>query len=527
MKEIINGFDALKKLEAGVSKLANAVKVTLGPKGRNVVIDRKFELPLITNDGVTIAKEINLPCPFENLGANLIKQVSIKTNDVAGDGTTTACVLAESIVTQGIKNYTAGANPIVLKKGMQKALDIVTKEIRKQSKPVSTNLEIFQIASISAGCEEVGVLIAEAFEKVGAQGVISVEDGKTIKTELNVVLGMQFDRGYLSPYMATNMEKLLTEFTNPYILISQNKINNIQEILPILEFCTKNNKPLLIIADDIEQDVVATLTLNKMRGALQVVAVKSPAFADRRKAMLEDIATLTSSVVISSEFGLDLKTSDPATILGQAKKVVVSKDSCTISDGIASTDLLKDRIAIIEAQIASASTDFDREQLKERLAKLTGGVAVISVGAPTEVEANEKKLRIEDAISATKSAVEQGIVCGGGVALLKTKIALTKLAKTLHGDEKTGALIIETAIAAPILQIANNAGTDGAVIVNKLLKTTKANYGYDAYNNNYVNMIECGIIDPTKVTLSAITNAVSVASLMLTTEALITDKIEK
>lgn len=521
-KQIISGFDALKKLECGVNKLANAVKITLGPKGRNVVLDKKFGTPLITNDGVTIAKEITLPDPFENMGANLMKEVSIKTNDVAGDGTTTACVLAQVMVKEGMKNCTAGANPVLLKKGIAKATEIVLAELTKQSTQVNSVKEIFQIASISAGDEEIGKLIATAFEKVGKEGVITVEDGKTFKTELNIVEGMQFDRGYLSPYMVTDVEKLIAELKDAYILLTENKINTITELLPILESISSMGKPLLIIADEIENEVLATLVLNKIRGALNCVAVKSPAYADRRKAFMQDIATLTGGTVISQEFGTNLK---DATLeqLGQAKTIKVTKDSCTITGGKGKEGNIASRIASIKAQIANASGDFDREKLAERLAKLTGGVAVIQVGSPTEVEMQEKKLRIEDAISATKSAVSEGIVCGGGVALLHCIPALTAFLETLNSDEKTGGEIVLKALQAPVKQIANNSGTDGSIVIHNILTSNQANYGFDAYNNTYVNMLESGIIDPTKVTRTALQNASSIASLMLTTDCLITD----
>lgn len=521
-KQILSGFEALKKIESGVNKLANAVKITLGPKGRNVVLDRKFGTPLITNDGVTIAREITLSDPFENMGANLMKEVSIKTNDVAGDGTTTACVLAQAMITEGIKNYTAGANPIILKKGISKATEVALEELTKQSIPVSNNKEIYQIASISAQDESIGQLIATAFEKVGKDGVITVEDGKTFKTELNIVEGMQFDRGYLSPYMATNMEKMTAELKDAFVLLCENKINTVGEILPILEQVSNTARPLLIIADEIENDVLATLVLNKVRGAILCVAVKSPAYADKRKAYMQDIAVLTGGTVISSEFGTSLKDCT-LEMLGQAKNVKVTKDSCTITNGYGDPEQINQRIKTIKAQILDATSDFDKEKLNERLAKLTGGVAQILVGSPTEVEMQEKKLRIEDAISATKSAISEGIVCGGGVALLHCIPAVEKLIQTLSGDEKTGAEIVLKALKAPIMQIAYNSGQDGSVVINEILKNNQKNYGYDAYNNKFVNMIECGIIDPTKVTRTALQNASSIAGIMLTTECLITD----
>lgn len=525
-KQIVSGYEAVKKLEAGVNKLANAVKITLGPKGRNVVIDKKFSTPLITNDGVTIAKEITLPDPFENMGANLIKEVSIKTNDTAGDGTTTACVLAQVIIKEGIKNYTAGANPIMLKKGIAKASEVATEHLKNISTPINDVKEIYQIASISASDENIGELIASAFEKVGKDGVITVEDGKTFKTELSIVEGMQFDRGYLSPYMATDMEKMTAELKDSYILLCENKINTVSEILPILEMVNAQNKPLLIIADEIENEVVATLVLNKIRGALLCVAVKSPAYADRRKAYMQDIAILTDGTVISQEFGYHLKDAT-LEMLGSAKNIKVTKDTCTITHGNGNEKSIHERIESLRTQIKLCESDFDKEKLQERLAKLTGGIAVIYVGSPTEVEMQEKKLRIEDAISATKSAVEEGIVPGGGIALLQCISKIDELINTLQGDEKTGAEIVKKALLAPTKQIAENAGEDGGVVINNILAAKDEKIGYDAYNNTYVNMISCGIIDPTKVTKSALQNATSVASLMLTTDCLITDNVEK
>lgn len=524
-KEILNGFEAIKKLEAGVKKLANTVKVTLGPKGRNVVLDRKFATPLITNDGVTIAKEIVLKDKFENMGASLIKEVSIKTNDVAGDGTTTACVLAESMVCEGIKNYTAGANPIILKKGILGACDVVCNHLKTLSKPVKNNTEIFQVASISAGDTEIGNLLAEAFNKVGNNGVITVEDGKTFKTELKVVEGMQFDRGYLSPYMVTNPETLEANLENAYILLCENKISNIKELLPLLEEASNKNLPLLIIADEIENEVLATIVLNKLRGNLNCVAVKSPAYGDKRKGFMQDIAVLTGGTVISEELGLTLNNFS-FDMLGQAKSVKVSKDSCVISGGMGKKEQIESQISKIKAQIALAETDFDKEKLTERLAKLTGGIAVICVGSTTEPEMQEKKLRIEDAISATKSATQQGIVAGGGVALIKCIPTLLKHIETLTGDEKTGAQIVLKALSAPINQIAENAGVNGGVVTNEILNNPSPTFGYDALNNTYVDLIENGIIDPTKVTLTAFSNACSVAAIMLTTTCLVTDEDE-
>ncbi len=522
-KKIKYGEDARKALERGVNVLADTVKITLGPKGRNVVLDKKFGTPLITNDGVTIAKEIDLADPFENMGAQLIKEVSVKTNDVAGDGTTTACVLAQAIIREGLKNFTAGANPIILKKGIQKAIETATAELKKISKQVSTSKEIAQVASISAGDEEIGNLIAQAMEKVGADGVISVEEAKTMKTELSVVEGMQFDRGYLSPYMSTNMEKMIAELENPYILITDKKISTIQDILPLLEQIVKIGGKLLIIADDIEGEALATLVLNKLRGTFICVAVKAPAFGDKRKALLEDIAIVTGGKVISEELGLDLKQAD-LSMLGNARFVKVDKDNTTIVDGAGEKTDIADRIKSIKAQLETVTSDYDKEKLEERLAKLAGGVAVIKVGAATEVEMQEKKLRIEDALAATKAASQEGVVPGGGVALLKTAGKVSKLIEELSGDEKTGASIVLRAIEEPIRQIAKNSGVDGGVVVNKIYEHIEdANYGFDALNNRYVDMVENGIIDPTKVTRSALENAGSVASVLLTTECLVAD----
>lgn len=522
-KQIKYGEDARKALEKGVNVLADTVKITLGPKGRNVVLDKKYGTPLITNDGVTIAKEIDLKDPFENMGAQLIKEVSVKTNDVAGDGTTTACVLAQAIIREGLKNFTAGANPIILKKGIQKAIETATAELKKISKEVSTSKEIAQVASISAGDDEIGSLIAKAMEKVGADGVISVEEAKTMKTELSVVEGMQFDRGYLSPYMSTNMEKMVAELENPYILITDKKISTIQDILPLLEQIVKVGGKLLIIADDIEGEALATLVLNKLRGTFICVAVKAPAFGDKRKALLEDIAIVTGGKVISEELGLDLKQTD-LSMLGRARFVKVDKDNTTIVDGAGEKSDISDRVKSIRAQLETVTSDYDKEKLEERLAKLAGGVAVIKVGAATEVEMQEKKLRIEDALAATKAASQEGVVPGGGVALLKTAAKLNALVAKLSGDEKTGASIVLRAIEEPIRQIAKNSGVDGGVVVNKIYEhIDNANYGFDALNNKYVDMVENGIIDPTKVTRSALENAGSVASVLLTTECLVAD----
>lgn len=523
-KEILHGFEAIKKLEAGVKKLAQAVKVTLGPKGKNVVLDRKFATPLITNDGVTIAKEITLEDNFENMGASLIKEVSIKTNDVAGDGTTTACVLAESLVCEGIKNYTAGANPVILKKGILNACNVVCEHLKKISTPVKDSSDIYNVAMVSAGDPEIGELISQAFKKVGANGVITVEDGKTLKTELKFVEGMQFDRGFLSPYMVTNPETLEANLKNAYILLCENKISNIKELLPILEQVNAKNIPLLIIADEIENEVLATIVLNKLRGNLNCVAVKSPAYADIRKGFMQDIAVLTGATIISDDLGTTLQS---ATLehLGKAKNVKVSKDSCLISGGCGNMEEINKQALKIKAQINLAD-GFDKEKLTERLAKLTGGIAVICVGSTTEPEMQEKKLRIEDAISATKSAIEEGIVPGGGVALIKCVPILKEYINTLSGDEKTGAEIVLNSLYSPLMQIAENSGINGGVVIEKILNNKTNNYGFDALNNTYVDLIKTGIIDPTKVTRSAIQNASSVASVMLTTTCLISDKEE-
>ena len=522
-KKILEGIEARKALESGVNKLANVVKITLGPKGRNVVLGKKFSSPLITNDGVTIAKEIELDSPFENMGAELIKEVSVKTNDVAGDGTTTACVLAQAMVREGMKNFAAGANPIILKKGIFKAVDVVVDELKKISKPVTNSNDIKQVASISAGDEEVGELIATAMEKVGSDGVITVEESQTMKTELSVVEGMQFDRGYLSPYMCTNTEKMTAELDNPYILITDKKISNIQELLPLLEEIVKTGAKLLIIADDVEGEALTTLILNKLRGTFNCVAVKAPSFGEKRKAMLEDIAILTGGTVISEELGFDFKNVG-LDMLGKAKLVKVDKDNTTIVEGGGEQEKIKARVNSIRSQIKTQTSDYEIEKLNERLAKLAGGVAVIKVGSATEVEMKEKKLRIEDALSATKAASEEGVVPGGGVALLKTAPAVKALIDTLSGDEKTGASIVLNAIEEPIRQIAKNSGVDGGVVVNKIYENLdKPAYGFDALNNVYCDLIEKGIIDPTKVTRSALQNAASVSATMLTTEALVVE----
>lgn len=526
-KKILDGMEARKALENGVNKLADTVKITLGPKGRNVVLGKKYATPLITNDGVTIAKEIELECPFENLGAELIKEVSVKTNDVAGDGTTTAAVLAQAIIREGMKNFAAGANPIILKKGIFKAVDVIVDELKNISKPVENSKSISQVASISAGDEQVGALIAQAMEKVGNEGVITVEESQTMLTELSIVEGMQFDRGYLSPYMSTNTEKMVAELDSPYILITDKKISNIQEILPMLEQIVKMGAKLLIIADDVEGEALTTLILNKLRGTFNCVAVKAPSFGEKRKAMLEDIAVLTGGIVISEELGLDLK-STTIEMLGRAKSVKVDKDNTTIVEGMGDSKKIADRATTIRNQIKDTTSEYELEKLNDRLAKLAGGVAVVKVGAATEVEMKEKKLRIEDALAATKAASSEGVVPGGGVALLKTTKQVKALIETLCGDEKTGAMIVLKAIEEPIRQIALNAGVDGGVVVNQIYENLdKVAYGFDALNNEYCDMIERGIIDPTKVTRSALQNAASVAATMLTTEALVVEIEDK
>ena len=523
-KQILNGFEGIKALERGVNAVADAVKITIGPKGRNVVLERKFGTPLITNDGVTIAKEITLPNAFENMGANLIKEVSIKTNDIAGDGTTTACVLAQSIIKEGIKNCTAGANPVILKRGILKAINCCVNHLKEISKPINDDKEIYQVASISGGDEEVGKIISEAFKKVGKDGVITVEDGKTLKTELKIVEGMQFDRGYLSPYMVTDSEKMICEFNDSYILITDSKISNIQEILPLLESVANSGKPLLIIAEEIENDVLSALVLNKLRGALNVACVKAPAYADRRKAILQDIALLTGGEFVSSELGLTLKEVG-FEHLGKAKNIKITKDSTTISGGEGSQEKIKARIEQIKGQISICDSDFDKEKLEERLAKLAGGVAVICVGSATEVEMQEKKLRIEDAISATKSAVEEGIIAGGGIGLISCMEKVSLLANHLIGDEKTGCNIILSALQQPLKLIAENSGVDGSIVLFNVLQENAKNpsYGYNALTNEYVDMLKAGIIDPTKVTRCALENAGSVASTLLTTDCLVCD----
>lgn len=521
-KQIKYGEEARKALETGVNTLADTVKITLGPKGRNVVLDKKYGAPLITNDGVTIAKEIELKDPFENMGAQLVKEVSTKTNDVAGDGTTTAVVLAQAIIKEGLKNLAAGANPIVLKKGIQKAVDTAVDELKKISKPVESKNAIAQVASISAGDENIGNLISEAMEKVGKDGVITIQESKTMKTELTTVDGMSFDRGYASAYMVTDTDKMVAVYDNPVILITDKKISSVQEILPVIEPIAQQGQRLLIIAEDVEGDALAALVVNKLKGVFNCVAVKAPGFGDRRKAMLEDIAILTGGKVVSSELGVEFKDVTPD-MLGRAGQIKVDKDNTVIVDGAGNPEEIKARIQSIKAQIAETTSDYDREKLQERLAKLAGGVAVINVGAATEVEMKEKKMRIEDALAATRAAVEEGIVPGGGTALLTAIPALKALINKLSGDEKTGAHIILTAIEEPVRQISRNAGLDGSVILNNILRSKKANYGFDAYKNEYVDMVESGIIDPTKVTRSALQNAASIAATLLTTESIVTD----
>jgi len=521
-KQIKYGDEARKALEIGVNTIADTVKITLGPKGRNVVLDKKYGAPLITNDGVTIAKEIELQDPFENMGAQLVKEVSTKTNDVAGDGTTTAMVLAQAIVREGLKNLAAGANPIILRTGIEKAVDVAVEEIKKSSKPIEDKKAIQQVASISAGDEKVGEMIANAMEIVGKDGVITVEEGKSTSTELTTVEGMQFDRGYISAYMVTNTEKMEAVLENPYILITDKKISTLQEILPIIEPLAQQGARLLIVAEDVEGDALAGLIVNKLKGVFNCVAVKAPGFGDRRKAMLEDIAILTGGQVISSDLGIEFKdvTTD---MLGRANSVKVDKENTTIIDGAGDSSAIKDRVASIKAQIGETKSDYDREKLQERLAKLAGGVALISVGAATEVEMKEKKLRMDDALAATRAAVEEGVVPGGGVSLLSTIPAIKALIAKLEGDEKTGAAIVLKAVEEPIRQIAKNAGFDGSVIVDKIVSANKPNYGFDALNNKYCDLVENGIIDPTKVTRSALQNAASVASTLLTTESVVTD----
>jgi chaperonin GroEL len=518
-KEIKFGADARTALECGVNKLADTVRVTLGPKGRNVVLDKQYGSPLITNDGVTIAKEIELEDAFENMGAQLIKEVASKTNDVAGDGTTTATVLAQAMVNEGMKNLAAGANPIILRKGMKKATDTAVEAIRSMSKEVTGKEQIARVAAVSSGDETVGELVADAMEKVSRDGVITIEESKTMQTELDLVEGMQFDRGYISAYMATDMEKMEAVLDDPYILITDKKISNIQEILPLLEQIVQTGKKLLIIAEDIEGEALTTLIVNKLRGTFQVVGVKAPGYGDRRKAMLEDIAILTGGRVISEEVGLDLKEAT-LDMLGRAKSVKVQKESTIIVDGLGDKDAIQSRIGQIRALIEETKSEFDREKYQERLAKLAGGVAVIRVGAATETEMKEAKLRMEDALAATKAAVEEGIIAGGGSAYIHASKEVAKMAEGLEGDEKTGAKIILKALEAPLFHIAANAGLEGAVIVNKV-RESEVGIGFDAYNEEYVDMVKAGILDPAKVTRSALQNATSVASTLLTTESVV------
>ena len=524
-KDIRFAQDTRKALETGVNKLADTVKVTLGPKGRNVILDKTFGVPLITNDGVTIAKEIELEDRFENMGAQLVKQVATKTNDVAGDGTTTATVLAQAIIREGLKNVTAGANPIILRKGIQKAVESAVEELKKQSRTIETQEEIAQVGAVSSGDNEIGKLIAQAMEVVGKEGVITVEESKTMNTELETVEGMQFDRGFVSAYMVTDVDKMEAVLNDPYILITDKKISNIQELLPILNKIVEQGKKLLIIAEDVEGEALSTLVLNKLRGVCEIVAVKAPGFGDRRKEMLQDIAILTGGVVISEEVGYDLKEAD-LDMLGRASSIKVVKDSTTIVGGFGEKEEIQNRVNQIKHLIEETSSDFDKEKLLERLAKLAGGVAVVKVGAATEVEMKEKKLRIEDALNATRAAVEEGIVAGGGTALVSTIPVLDKLVETLEGEEQLGAKIVRKALEEPLRQIATNAGLEGAVIVQNVIEQD-SEVGFDALNEKYVNMIEAGIVDPTKVTRSALQNAASIAGVFLTTEAAVADIPEK
>ena len=524
-KLIMRGDEARKALQAGVDQLADTVKITLGPKGRNVVLDKKYGAPLITNDGVSIAKEIELPDPFENMGAQLVKEVSTKTNDVAGDGTTTATLLAQAMIHEGLKNLAAGANPIVVKKGMSKAVEAAVAEVKKQAKKVDGSNDIARVGAVSSGDEEIGKLIADAMEKVSADGVITIEESKTAETYSEVVEGMQFDRGYITPYMVTDTEKMEAIIDDAYILITDKKISVISDILPILEQLVQSGKKLVIIAEDVEGEALNTLIVNRLRGTLNVVCVKAPGFGDRRKEMLQDIATLTGGTVISEEVGLELKT---ATIdmLGRARQVKVTKENTTIVDGAGDAQAIKDRVGQIRNQIAVTTSDYDKEKLQERLAKLAGGVAVIKVGAATETEMKEKKLRIEDALNATRAAVEEGVVAGGGTIFVNIIPAVEALLSTVDGDEKTGVRIIAKALEAPIRQIAANAGLDGSVILEKVRNSGKVGYGFDAYKEEYCDMVSAGIIDPAKVTRSALENAASVSAMVLTTESLVADKPE-
>ena len=524
-KLIKRGDEARKALEAGVNSLADTVKITLGPKGRNVVLDKKYGAHLITNDGVTIAKEIELDDPFENMGAQLVKEVSTKTNDVAGDGTTTATLLAQAMIHEGLKNLAAGANPIVVKKGMAKAVEAAVAEVKKQAKTVDGSKDIARVGAVSSGDEEIGKLIADAMEKVSADGVITIEESKTADTYSEVVEGMQFDRGYITPYMATDMEKMEANLDDPYILITDKKISVIADILPILEQIVQSGKKLLIIAEDVEGEALSTLIVNRLRGTLNVVCVKAPGFGDRRKEMLQDIAILTGGTVISEEVGLELK-SATMDMLGRARQVKVTKENTTIVDGAGDSQAIKDRVGQIRTQISTTTSDYDKEKLQERLAKLAGGVAVIKVGAATETEMKEKKLRIEDALNATRAAVEEGVVAGGGTIFVNVIPAVEALLSSVEGDEKTGVRIVAKALEAPIRQIAANAGLDGSVILEKVRTSGKTGYGFDAYKEEYCDMVSAGIIDPAKVTRSALENAASVSAMVLTTESLVADKPE-
>ena len=524
-KLIMRGDEARKALQAGVDQLADTVKITLCPKGRNVVLDKKYGAPLITNDGVSIAKEVELPDPFENMGAQLVKEVSTKTNDVAGDGTTTATLLAQAMIHEGLKNLAAGANPIVVKKGMSKAVEAAVAEVKKQAKKVNGSSDIARVGAVSSGDEEIGKLIADAMEKVSADGVITIEESKTAETYSEVVEGMQFDRGYITPYMVTDTEKMEAVIDDAYILITDKKISVISDILPILEQLVQSGKKLVIIAEDVEGEALNTLIVNRLRGTLNVVCVKAPGFGDRRKEMLQDIAILTGGTVISEEVGLELK-SATVDMLGRARQVKVTKENTTIVDGAGDATAIKDRVAQIRSQIANTTSDYDKEKLQERLAKMAGGVAVIKVGAATETEMKEKKLRIEDALNATRAAVEEGVVAGGGTIFVNVIPAVEALLNTVEGDEKTGVQIIAKALEAPIRQIAANAGLDGSVILEKVRNSGKLGYGFDAYKEEYCDMVAAGIIDPAKVTRSALENAASVSAMVLTTESLVADKPE-
>ncbi len=522
-KMIVYGEEARKKLQAGIDQLADTVKVTIGPKGRNVVLGKKYGAPLVTNDGVTIAKEVELEDPFENMGAQMIREVATRTNDVAGDGTTTATVLAQAITREGLKNLSAGANPMVMRKGIEKAVEAAVEAIKEHSVPVNGSEDIARVGTVSSGDESIGALIAEAMEKVGTEGVITIEESKTAETGLDVVEGMQFDRGYISPYMVTDTDKMEAVLDDALILITDKKISSIQEILPILEPVVKAGKKMMIIAEDVEGDALATLLVNRLRGNFNCVCVKAPGFGDRRKAMLQDIAVLTGGTVISSELNMEL-TETQLSDLGRARQIVITKDTTTIVDGEGDPEAIKARAHEVRSSIATTTSDYDREKLQERLAKLTGGVAVIRVGAQTEIAMKEQKLRVEDALNATRAAVEEGIVAGGGTAQVNAVAAVEKLIAKLSGDEKTGAKIVATALQAPIRQIAQNAGVDGSVIYEKVRNSKKVGWGYNAYTEQFVDMIAAGIVDPTKVTRSSLENAASVAASVLTTETLVVDK---